>query len=50
MNVTGYTDWYAVTPHGEEWTATPEGGLTQGKDYGPYQGSWVQFFNNKIGE
>ena len=37
--VVAYTDQYAVTPHGEEWTAYPDGRVEQTGDHGPFKGS-----------
>ncbi len=37
--VHAYTDIFAVTPHGHEWIASPDGSLKPGKDYGAYKGS-----------
>lgn len=37
--VTAIDDWYAIWPHGTEWTATPGGnGPTAGNVYPPYPG------------
>lgn len=32
--VVGWDDWYAVVPHGKEYTATPDGNITQTGDTG----------------
>jgi hypothetical protein len=36
-DVHGYTDWYAVGPHGLELLATPDGKIKVVKNWGPYK-------------
>jgi hypothetical protein len=44
--VRGYTDWYAIGPHGQERIADPYQPITDGKLYPPYKGSKVQRKND----
>ena len=37
--VVAYDDWYAFTPHGQEWIASPDGSVVPGKKYPPFKGS-----------
>ena len=47
MKVVGWDDWYAIVPHGKEWTAWPDGTLEQtGDTKKVYEGSYIQAANN----
>ena len=37
--VVAYDDSYSVTPHGQEWIASPDGSVVPGKLYPPFKGS-----------
>ena len=38
-NDVGYTDQYAITPHGDEYTAHPDGTVDSTGCYPPFKGS-----------
>jgi RHS repeat-associated protein len=43
-DVIGWDDWYAVVPHGKEFTAHPNGGYEQtGDTHRKWDGSWLQW-------
>ena len=41
-NVVGYTDTYAVTPYGDEYTARPDGTIEKTAELGAYRDAWYQ--------
>ncbi len=45
--VTGWTDWYAITPHGDRWIAKPGKPRPEwGSFEGDYKGSFAERLNN----
>jgi hypothetical protein len=47
--VIGYDDWYAINPHGFEYTATPNGMVRRTDKFRNYQGSWEKWLNDTFG-
>ena len=46
--VKGWDDWYAIKPHGKEWTAYPNGDFEQtGDTHRQFKGSWTEWFYNR---
>jgi hypothetical protein len=45
--VIAWDDWYAVVPHGKEYTASPDGNVFQTGDEGPWKGSKVKKLYDK---